>query len=525
MRIRHHVAAAVIAFAVALPTAAPAQTATAQTATAPIAVTRLGSYETGIYNKSAAEIAAFDAGTKRLFVVNGAAEAIDILDIADPKAPRMVGQVSLSAHGSGVNSVAAHGGLLAAAVTGAKKTDNGRVVFFRPDGTVLKTVEVGALPDMVVFTPDGRYALTANEGEMDDEATVDPEGSISLIDLSGGIAGDTPVRTADFRRFDGQPLPAGMRIGRRGNSFARDMEPEYIAVAPDGRTALVTLQENNAIAVVDIAAATVTEVVGLGWIDRRRVPFDPSDRDGGPRIGIWPVFGMNQPDTIAAFQRNGETFYVIANEGDSRDWKGFSEEKRVSELKLDPAAFPNAADLQKNDQIGRLRVTNQNGDTDGDGVFKELYTFGGRSFSVLDARGRMVWDSGDAFERFIAERFPGQFNAGHTGNAADDRSDDKGPEPEGIAVVAVGGVPYAFVGLERFGGMFVYSLADPRAPALVDYLTDRKFDGVPERGTAGDLGPEGMLVIPADQSPTGQVLLVVTNEVSGNTAIFEVRAR
>ncbi len=520
MRIRHVGAAAALAIAVALPTVVAGQTPAS-----PLAITRLGAYETGIYNKSAAEIAAFDAGTKRLFVVNGADEAIDVLDVADPKAPRKVGQVSLSAHGSGVNSVAAHGGLLAAAVTGAQKTANGKVVFFRPDGTVIKTVEVGALPDMVVFTPDGRYVLTANEGEMNDEATVDPEGSISIIDLSGGVTGPTPVRTADFKRFDGQPVPAGMRIGRRGATFSQDMEPEYIAVTPDGRTAYVTLQENNAIAIVDIAAARVTDVVGLGWIDRRRVAFDPSDRDGGAKIGNWPVFGMYQPDTIAGFQRNGEAFFVIANEGDSRDWKGFSEEKRVSELKLDPIAFPNAADLQKNDQIGRLRVTNQNGDTNGDGVFKELYTFGGRSFSVLDAGGRIVWDSGDAFERFIAERFPAQFNAGHTGNAADDRSDDKGPEPEGIAVVTVGGVPYAFVGLERFGGMFVYSLDNPREPKLVDYLTDRKFDGVPERGTAGDLGPEGMFVIPSDQSPTGQVLLVVTNEVSGSVAFYEVRTR
>lgn len=520
MRIRHVGAAAVLALAVTLPTAV-----VAQTAQSPVAITRLGSYDTGIYNKTAAEISAYDPGTKRLFVVNGAEEAIDVVDIADPRAPRKVGQVSLSAHGSGVNSVAAHGGLLAAAVTGPQKTDNGKVVFFRPDGTVIKAVEVGALPDMVIFTPDGRHVLTANEGEMNDEATIDPEGSISVIDLSGGVTGPTPVRTADFRRFDGQPVPAGMRIGRRGATFAQDMEPEYIAVTPDGRTAYVTLQENNAVAIVDIASATVTDVVGLGWIDRRKVAFDPSDRDGGAKIGNWPVFGMYQPDTIATFQRNGETFFVVANEGDSRDWKGFSEEKRVSELKLDPTAFPNAADLQKPDQIGRLRVTNQTGDTNGDGVFKELYTFGGRSFSVLDARGRIVWDSGDAFERYIAEKFPAQFNAGHTNNTADDRSDDKGPEPEGVAVATIGGVPYAFVGLERFGGMFVYSLDDPREPRFVDYVTDRKFDGVPERGTAGDLGPEGMLVIPADQSPTGQVLLVVTNEVSGNAAFYELRPR
>jgi DNA-binding beta-propeller fold protein YncE len=515
---------ATLVVAMSLPSVVVAQSAPAP-ASAPVGLVRLGSYETGIYNKSAAEITAYDAGSRRLFVVNGAEEGIDVLDIADPRAPRKVGRVDLSPHGAGVNSVAVHEGLVAAAVSGATKTDNGRVVFFRPDGTVLKSVEVGALPDMVAFTPDGRYVLTANEGEPNDEVTVDPEGSISIIDLTGGVDGPTPVRTADFRRFNGGPVPEGMRVGRRGATFAQDMEPEYIAFAADGRTAYVSLQENNAIAIVDIAAATVREVVGLGWIDRTKVAFDPSDRDGGIRIGNWPVRGMYQPDAIASFQRNGETFLLTANEGDSRDWKGFSEEKRVSELKLDPTAFPNAADLQKNDAIGRLRVTDQTGDTDGDGDFDQLYTFGGRSFSVLDARGRMIWDSGDALERLVAARFPDRFNVGHTNNTADDRSDDKGPEPEAVAVAEIGGVPYAIVALERFGGLVIYSLDDPRAPRFVDFVLDRKFDGVPERGTAGDLGPEGLLVIPADKSPTGRTLVVVANEISGNTAFYEFGPR
>ena len=40
--------------------------------------------------------------------------------------------------------------------------------------------------------------------------------------------------------------------------------------------------------------------------------------------------------------------------------------------------------------------------------------------------------------------------------------------------------------------------------------------------TAGDLGPEGLVFIPAAQSPNGRPLLVVGNEVSGTTAVLQL---
>jgi DNA-binding beta-propeller fold protein YncE len=381
---------------------------------------------------------------------------------------------------------------------------------------------------MVVFTPDGRWVLTADEGEPSEDYAIDPEGTVSIIDMSGGVAGldQGKVRQADFRRFDGQPTPDGFRIARRGVPLSKDVEPEYIAVSADSRTAWVTLQENNGLAIVDIASARVTRLVGFGYKDHRVHPLDPSDRDGGVKIAPWPVFGMYQPDSIARFERNGATYLVTANEGDSRDWKGFSEEKRVAELKLDPAAFPNAEELRKPEALGRLRVTNQLGDTDGDGVFKALYAFGARSFSVWDSEGRLVWDSGDQLERLVAERLPDHFNANHANNKSrDDRSDDKGPEPEGVAVAVVGGVPYAFIGLERIGGVVVYSLADPRQPRFIDWVLNRDFKVEAKEAAAGDLGPEGLMVIPAENAPGGKPILVVTNEVSGTTTLYAIEPR
>jgi hypothetical protein len=247
-----------------------------------------------------------------------------------------------------------------------------------------------------------------------------------------------------------------------------------------------------------------------------------------------PVRGMYQPDAIEAFEVNGQTYLITANEGDVRDWTGLpngSESSRVSALTLDPVAFPNAVALKNNASLGRLSVTLFNGDSDGDGDFDQLYSFGARSFSIWTAGGSLLFDSGDALERLIARVNPNYFNATHTNNenagnpnnwTRDSRSDEKGPEPETVTVARLFGRQYAFVGLERIGGVAVYELTNPAAPAFVTYVNARTF-GVPaETAAAEDLGPEGLIVISEDDSPTGRPLLVLANEISGTTRIFEI---
>lgn len=496
----------------------------APVARAEVSLIKIGSYRTGIFDKSAAEISTYDKGSKRLFVVNGAAKAIDILDLSDPTKPRKIGVVSLKAYGAGVNSVAAKNGIVAAAVESDPKQAPGKVVFFRArDGKVLGAVEVGALPDMVVFTPDGKTVLVANEGEPSADYKTDPEGSVSVIDLSKGVAGAT-VRTADFRAWNGKPLPAGMHNGHPKSSFAQNVEPEYIAVTPDGTTAYVSLQESNALAIVDIGSAKVVKVVGLGFKDHGRHGLDASDKDTGIHIRTWPVRGMYQPDAIAIFMAGGAPYIVTANEGDSRDYKGWSEETRVGKLKLDPKAFPNARELQKKAALGRLKTTRADGDANGDGRHETIYSYGARSFSIRSADGALIWDSGDAFERHLAKVQPKQFNANDGKNASQDsRSDDKGVEPEGVAVGTVRGRTYAFIGLERTSGLFVYDVTDPKAPKMVQYLSTRDYSGNPKKDSGGDIAPEGLLFISAADSPNGRPLLVVTFEVSGSTVVYDIR--
>jgi hypothetical protein len=478
----------------------------------------------------AAEITAFDPTSKRLFIVNGALGTVDVADLSDPSNPIPAGQISVAAFGAGANSVDTHDGVVAVAIENVNKQSPGVVAFY--DATtlqVISSVTVGALPDMVTFDEQGRRVLVANEGEPDAHYLVDPEGSVSIIDVTDITA--PSVRTATFTAFNGQAdalRAQGVRIYGPNATVAQDFEPEYIAVSEDGRTAWVTLQENNALAIVDIASATVTSIAPLGYKDHS-LPgnaFDASDRDGpssGPAIRIrrWPVYGMYQPDAIASYRSGGQTYLITANEGDARDYQGspgFQEEARVGSLPINPAIFTNDAcdgPCSSNARLGRLTVTRTLGLNTATGQYDSLFVLGARSFSIWTSTGQLVWDSGDQFERRTTSLPNVNFNASNTGNALDDRSDNKGPEPEGVVTARFGGRTYAFIGLERVGGIMVYDVTNPLAPYFVTYTNTRQ-------GAGGDLGPEGLHFVSARHSPNGKPLLIVGNEVSGTTAIFQV---
>jgi hypothetical protein len=421
-----------------------------------------------------------------------------------------------------------HDGVVAVALQAPPKTNPGTVAFFDAGGAPLAHVQVGALPDMLTYSPNGRFVLVANEGEPNDDYSIDPEGSVSVIDLAGGVASLTQddVRAAGFGSFAKRQLGPGVRVFGPGATIAQDLEPEYVAVSPDGRTAWATLQEANAIAEIDVKRAAVTDVRSLGLKDHL-LPgngLDPSDRDSAIAIGNWPVFGLYMADAIDAYEHKGRTFYVTANEGDAREYDTFVEEARVSALTLDPTAFPNAAFLTDNARLGRLTVSRASGDLDGDGDYDQLHVFGARSFSIWSQSGKLVFDSGDALERLTA--VPGEFNSDNEENdSADTRSDNKGPEPEGVELGTVGKNVYAFVGLERIGGVMVWDVTNPRDARFVQYLNNRDFAGDPEAGMAGDLGPEGLHFIAGKDSPIGVPLLAVANEISGTTTVYRIDQR
>jgi hypothetical protein len=511
-----------------------------------LALNLVQSYQTatpfsGTTQINSAEISAFDAGTKRLYVANSVGGKLEILNLTNPAAITAVASVSTSSYG-GLNSVAVRNGLVACAIEGTNPQASGSVVFFDQSGAFLKQVAVGAMPDMVTFSPDGRYVITANEGEPNAAYTTDPEGSVSVIDLQGGIAGLTQanVTTATFTSFNSQAAALraqGIRIyggpAAAPSTVAQDLEPEYVAVSPNSQTAYITLQENNALAVLDLTTRQITGLRPLGYSDHSQPgrSLDASDQTTDILMANWPIKGMRLPDAIGHFEVNNTGYLITANEGDARDYSGFSEQVRLGTSStsapyvLDPTVFPNANLLKNNNVLGRLNVTTKLGDTDGDGDFDEIYAYGGRSFSIYNAStGAEVYDSGNLLERVTATdaTYGAIFNASNAFGEVPtrkNRSDDKGPEPEGVTTGRIGNNLYAFVSMERVGGVMVFNINNPAAPVLEAYANSRSTTA----GT-GDLGPEGIVFVSATDSPTGQPLLLLSNEVSSTIAIYSLQA-
>lgn len=489
----------------------------------------LGTYASGVFDESAAEIAAYDKWNSRVFITNSFQNSIDIIDIVNPYRPSLAFSISLAPYGAGPNSVAiSKRGVVAVAVESDPKTSPGKVVFFTLSGQYLNELTVGSLPDMLTFTPNGKWLLVANEGEPNDEYTIDPEGSVSIIPIHGGWRGirklqQNDVREVGFQSITMDDLDPRIRIFGPDASIAQDLEPEYIAVSKDSRTAYVALQENNGLAVIDIENGTIKAIHGLGTKDHRLFPIDASNKDDAINIQKWPVSGMYQPDAIGSYRAFGHTFIVTTNEGDSRDYDGYSEEARVKDLVLDPTIFPDADELQKDENLGRLKITTAQGDNDNDDDYDQLYSYGGRSFSIWSENGYLIYDSGSEFERLTAEILPNDFNSTNDENDSfDNRSDDKGVEPEALAIGKIAGRKYAFIGLERLGGIMVYDITNPFKVSFVTYYNNRDFAGDAEAGTAGDLGPESIVFVPGHLSPTHTPLLVVANEVSGTTTILGI---
>lgn len=475
-----------------------------------------------------AEIVAHDPISQRLFVMNSTASKVEILDFSNPTSITSVQAIDLSSYGIGGTSIAVKNGMVAATIEGANFT-NGKVVFMDIDGNIGSIVEAGVLPDMITFTPNGTKVLIANEGEPSDDYTIDPEGSISIIDVTSGYNSiqQSDVTHLNFNAFDSQlaTLRANnVRIYGVNATVSKDLEPEYITVASDGLTAWVSLQENNAIATIDLVNNQITAITPLGFKDHMLSgnEVDTSDQFSEIFMSTWPIKGMYMPDAIANYTVNGTTYLVTANEGDSRDYDGLSEEKRVGSGSyiLDATVFPNASLLKNNKNLGRLTVTNATGDTDGDGDFDEIHVFGTRSFSIWNtATGQLVYDSGSDFERITAADpvYGALFNVSNDNNNLKNRSDNKGPEPEGITVAEINGATYAFITLERTGGLMTYDITNPMAPIFVSYKNSRNTTAL-----GGDLGPEGIIYVTPQNSPTGKGLVIMANEVSATLSMYEI---
>ena len=473
----------------------------------PATFSEVGSIDIG--QTGAAEISAYDPETNKLFVVRNEGEGtanpinrIEILDLKDPASIKVIGNINIAPFGGGVNSVSVSGGKLAAAIQATDKTANGKVgVFKTSDNSKIAEINVGALPDMVTFSPDGKFILTANEGEPNDTYTNDPSGSVSIISVNDNYA----VTTIDFSSMASQESALklkGLRIFGPSKSFVKDIEPEYITVSADSKTAWVTLQENNGIAKIDIATKSITNIFPLGFKDYNvdGNEIDPTDTDASYKAAKWNVKGVYMPDAIAVIESNNIPYLFTANEGDAREYAGYSEILRIksNSVILDAAKFPTATTLKQDLNLGRLNITTALGDTDGDGDFDELYSYGSRSFSVWNGLdGSQVFDSKNELD----------IKAQSIGVYDDARSDDKSVEPEGIAIGTVGSKKVVFVAMERVDAVAIYDITSPSKPVFLKIIK------------CGD-APEGVLFVPAKDSPTKRSLLIISSEGDGVVKVF-----
>ncbi|WP_024604754.1 MULTISPECIES: choice-of-anchor I family protein [unclassified Pseudoalteromonas] len=529
--------------------------------------------------EGAAEIVAYQASKKWIYAINSSGDdaIVNILPADTFDTAALVkdneGVISatnltsvitlpLNEHTQGdANSIAIdeNNNLLAVAMAAESTGDEGQIAFYDISGespVFIKNVTVGFLPDMVTFTHDGAKAVVANEGEPSGDYSVDPEGSISIIDITNNVIADTAINI-DFKAYNNKQTeleaqgvvfanPNGRTINGNliNTTVAMDLEPEYVSISKDNKYAYVSIQENNALAIVNLQDNSL-ELKGLGFKEWSSLQLDASDKDGGVNFKSYPgLYGMYQPDTISSFSWKGANFIVTANEGDAREYffdttdeadciaKGgldydeddgclaYIDESRVEDLTL-AANF----DYLNNDDddIGRLKVTTIKGDTNNDGQYESLYAYGARSFTIWDSNGLVVFDSGDDIGRITASVHGEAFNNNEDENKGDSRSDDKGAEPEALTIGKIDDRTFAFIGLERMGGIMVYDITNPYNVQFEDYFYNRGL--IKDANITGDLAPEGMEFVPAEQSATGNPLLIVGNEISGSIAVWEIASK
>ena len=453
--------------------------------------------------------------------------SIDLGSVFGANLTSSITSVYADARGFGVASIVP---------TATTSSDFGRIAFFDlSSGSILKTLDVGYHPDSVSMTPDRTKLLVANEGEYvaEVESTFARPGSVSVVNLSSitNAAGLSALTSSNVNTYDFSAgnLGSGVSLqGVRDNTLATNnattsagfanIEAEYIA--PTNDKAYVTLQENNAIAVLDLASGKYEAIHKLGTITQT---IDASDRDGagnGTTIAINDTLkGLPMPDTMVLFTKNGSTLLATANEGDSRPDDG--DVARGSTLTGNMTTA--VAATANNTGIGRLNLLKDQG-RDADGKIADPTMMGTRSFSLWDATtGTLVFDSGSAIEQWVAANDPTAFNM-NSGNLTqiDTRSDDKGPEPEALAFGRIDGKDFIFVGAERQNGIFQFDITDLNNVSIVGY-----FNPITSSADSGGsfISPESILFLDAASNPSGKNLLVVGFEgtgINGSIGVFEV---
>jgi len=466
-----------------------------------VSIKKIASYQSKI--KGASEIVAYDIKEQRVFVTNGKENRVDVLKLTyneNKSSLNKIASLDLNTYGTGVNSLSYKNGLLAVAVEQTSSFDSskqlrGSVVIFNASLQHQKTVTAGYLPDMVTFNKDASLIIVANEAEPNKDYSYDPKGSIGIIDINKNY------EYTDLNFFNIN-IPKDVVL-RKNTHAGLDLEPEYITVSKN--KAYVALQENNALAIVNLDSKTIEKVVPFGFKDHslEKNALD-IEEEGKILIKAYKnLYGMYQPDSIASYIVNNKTYIVSANEGDGREYGKYTNETKISKLNLSEelkSVYKNENDLKINNEMG---LENSK--------YTKLYTFGARSFSIWNEKGSLVYDSKNELAKLTKKYEKNLFN--QSKGKMDKRSGNKGVEPEALAIGEINNRFYAFIGLERQNAIVLYDITNPKNAKFVQYLNTKN----------ADLAPEGMTFVSSKNSPTKNALLIVGFENSGSTSVFEIK--
>jgi hypothetical protein len=483
------------------------------------------------FNNEAVYAHAYEQSSHRVFICQRGSNRLLVFDISDLTKVRLVKSVSLATNGNKPNDVAVMGNTVAVITQNSLPQAQGKVAFFDTNANFLNQLSVGAQPKSITFGNGSNQLLIANEGAPSDDYTIDPIGSISIVNLFGAnpaMLTQANVAQIDFTLLDTVAFNDNVRIFNNANQLPSvDLEPEQIIALSGGSQALVSLSENNALAIIDYATNTIDTVIGLG-LKNFNLPNQGFDGSNLGAIKIdrqQRVFGLYNPAGIAAFTKAGSGYWLTTNQGTPRNYSAYSEVEVFKNLPLGASGFPNRSVQIRDSIIGQLEVSKELGKARNGFVHDSAVAFGGRSFSVWNNTGQLIWDSGDEIEQTLATLQAANFNANSFSNQSRKASSPaQGAQPNAIAIGTVDGVRYAFITLKEMGGILIYNLNNPSAPVFEQYLLDRDFNQPANDTAAGDLGPTKITFTPAGQSPNGIALLMVSSAVSGSFTIYQMGA-
>lgn len=413
----------------------------------------------------------YQAATRRLAVGNGALGRVRVLSLADPAAPEQIADLDLALPaGHSLNGIDFHPSAnLIAVVVAAPGDAPGEIWLLDADsGAVRASYPAGIDPDGIHFSPDGRRLAVPNEAENYRRAAgggyVSAPGSVTVVELGEALGRGRAVQVPlpPLPMGHGLTVESDQRLLKRevdgreveipfDSGDPAHLEPEHAAFAPDGATVYVSLQENNGVAVIDVASGSLSGVYALGAVEHAADLEDDGEVDFSETLTAF-----REPDQIAV--TTDGRYLVTADEGDT--------DPKASKSDWGPAG-------------------------------------GGRTVSVLDAAtGEVLGDTGSQLDEAAAA----------AGVYPDGRSDNKGSEPEGLAVFAAGDGIWAVVGLERAEAVALIDLADPRVPRV------RAVQSLRREGEGGRLAPEDLAYIHQD----GAHYVATANEKSGTVSIVAV---